>query len=47
MTKFDPGIELSGPQPGTEADLTQRGEEVDVVIPQPELRQLAAKALFV
>lgn len=35
------------PQPRERAALTQRGEEVEVVIPQPELRQLVAKSSFV
>lgn len=47
MTNCGTGVGLSGPQPGTEADLTQRREEVDVVIPQPEFCQLIAKASFV
>lgn len=47
MTQCGAGVGLSQPQPRTGADLTQRGEEVDVVIAQPELRQLAAKASFV
>lgn len=47
MTQCGTGVGLSWPQPGMEADLTQRGEEVDVVIPHPELRQLVAKASFV
>lgn len=37
MTQGGTGVGLSWPQPSAEADLTQRGEEVDVVIPHPEL----------
>lgn len=47
MTESGTGVGFPGSHPRTEADLTQRGEEVDVVVPQPELCQLVAEASFV